>query len=127
VFNVVAGCTDAHAKNYSLMLRGERVRLAPLYDLVTYAPYWDGSARLDTAMSVGGEYALQRVSVRELVAAGKQFGVGQEAEEVVEAMRAGMVDAFAKARAHLNSSSHEVIKIADDVMDGLGRMPLVKS
>lgn len=127
VFNVVAGCTDAHAKNYSLMLQGESVRLAPLYDLVTYAPYWDGRAHLDTAMSVGAEYALARISVQKLVAAGKQFGVGHDAEEVVQGMRAGMIDAFAKARAQLNSSAREVKKIADELMTGLERMPLVPS
>lgn len=125
VFNVVAGCTDAHAKNYSLMLRGESVQLAPLYDLVTYAPYWDGSAHLDTAMSVAGEYALDRISVQKLVAAGKQFGVGPDAEEMVQAMRAGMIDGFEAARAQLDSSAREVKKIAGEVMSGLKRMPLV--
>ncbi|MGE3193923.1 MAG: type II toxin-antitoxin system HipA family toxin [Microbacteriaceae bacterium] len=127
VFNVVAGCTDAHAKNYSLMLQGESVRLAPLYDLVTYAPYWDGRARLDTAMSVGGEYALERISVQKLVAAGKQFGVGHDAEELVQTMRAGVIHAFATARTQLNSSAREVKKIADELMAGLERMPLVQS
>lgn len=127
VFNVVAGCTDAHAKNYSLMLQGERARLAPLYDLVTYAPYWDGSARLNAAMSVNGEYALGRISVESLVAAGKQFGVGSEAEEVVRSMRVGMVGAFEAARAQLDSSAPEVTTIADEVMVGLTLMPLIGS
>lgn len=127
VFNVVAGCTDAHAKNYSLMLHGESVRLAPLYDLVSYAPYWDGSAHLDTAMSVGGEYALARISVQKLVEAGKQFGVGPEAEDLVHAMRVGMMDAFATARAQLHSSAREVKKVADELMNGLKWMPLVES
>lgn len=127
VFNVVAGCTDAHAKNYSLMLLGESVQLAPLYDLVTYAPYWDGSARLDAAMSVSGEYALSRISVQKLVEAGKQFGVGAEAEDLVQSMRAGMIDAFAAARSQLNSSVGEVRKISDELMSGLRQMPLVES
>lgn len=127
VFNVVAGCTDAHAKNYSLMLQGESVRLAPLYDLVTYAPYWDGRAHLDTAMSVSGEYALARISVQKLVAAGKQFGVGSEAEDLVQSMRVGMIDAFAAARSQLNSSAPEVKKISDELMSGLKLMPLVES
>lgn len=33
------GNTDAHAKNYSLLLSGSQVRLAPLYDLNTTLPY----------------------------------------------------------------------------------------
>lgn len=80
VFNVVAGCTDAHAANYSLMLNGETVQLAPLYDLVAYAPYWNGVARLNSAMNVDGEYALSRISAAKLVAAGKQFGLAGEAD-----------------------------------------------
>lgn len=31
--------TDAHAKNYSLMLESHSVRLAPLYDLLSALPY----------------------------------------------------------------------------------------
>jgi serine/threonine-protein kinase HipA len=127
VFNTVAGCTDAHAKNYSLLLQGDHVRLAPLYDLATYAPYWDGSARLNAAMSVHGEYALARISAESLVAAGKPFGVGADAEDIVQSMRAGMVGAFEAARDLLDSSVPEVNAIADELMVGLKRLPLVES
>jgi serine/threonine-protein kinase HipA len=125
VFNIVAGCTDAHAKNYSLMLNGETVQLAPLYDLVTYAPYWDGEARLNSAMSVDGEYALSRISVAKLVAAGKQFGLAGEAEHIVHSMRTGMVDAFESARASVDSNGSDAKKIAGDLMAGLIKMPMV--
>jgi serine/threonine-protein kinase HipA len=124
-FNVVAGCTDAHAKNYSLMLSGETVQLAPLYDLVTYAPYWDGVARLNSAMSVDAEYALSRISVGKLVAAGKQFGVSADAEDIVHSMRTGMVEAFQSARAALDSSTREAREIADELMGGLAKMPMI--
>lgn len=127
VFNVVAGCTDAHAKNYSIMLNGDRVELAPLYDLLTYAPYWNGKARLNAAMSVDGVYALSRISSQKLVAAGKQFGLGSEAEHIVESMRTGMVDAFAEAVAALNDSSREVRAIVDDLMKGIRQMPLIEA
>lgn len=35
---LIAG-TDAHAKNYSLLLAGNQVRLAPLYDIASALPY----------------------------------------------------------------------------------------
>ncbi len=35
----VLGATDAHAKNYSLLLSGSSVRLAPLYDVNSVLPY----------------------------------------------------------------------------------------
>jgi serine/threonine-protein kinase HipA len=34
IFNVLACNTDAHAKNYSIMLRGNGASLAPLYDVM---------------------------------------------------------------------------------------------
>lgn len=125
VFNVIAGCTDAHAKNYSLMLEGESVRLAPLYDLVSYAPYWDGKAQLDSAMSVNGEYAFSRIGVERLVAAGKQFGVGGEADDIVATVRAQMVEAFESARESVPRTTRDERAIADDVMRGIRTMPLV--
>lgn len=38
-FNWLIGGTDAHAKNFSLLLSGSSVRLAPLYDLTSILPY----------------------------------------------------------------------------------------
>jgi serine/threonine-protein kinase HipA len=37
--NWVIGGTDAHAKNYSLLLSARSVRLAPFYDLISILPY----------------------------------------------------------------------------------------
>jgi len=36
---LIAG-TDAHAKNYSLLLAADQVRLAPLCDIVSALPIW---------------------------------------------------------------------------------------
>lgn len=125
IFNVVAGCTDAHAKNYSMLLDGASVRLAPLYDLATYAPYWDGIARLDSAMNVSGEYSLNRIGVDMLVSAGRQFGVTSDAAGIVDETRRGIREAFESARASLNDRSAGVLKVADELLSGLLRLPLV--
>ncbi len=126
VFNVVAGCTDAHAKNYSLLLDGRSVALAPLYDLLTYAGYWDGAARLDSAMSVEGEYALNRISFGALVRVGTRFGVVlDEAAEIVATIRDGMVDAFEVARDSVQTFGADAVAIADAVLRGVRRLPLV--
>ena len=34
VFNILACNTDAHAKNYSIMIRGNGASLAPMYDVM---------------------------------------------------------------------------------------------
>ena len=129
VFNVVAGCTDAHAKNYSLMLRGRSVRLAPLYDLLTYAAYWDGSAIISSAMSVEGEYALDRISVAGLVRTGSRFGVPpNDASSVVDEIRSGLVEAFEAARASMADFDldPDAVAVMDAALAGVRRLPLVR-
>jgi serine/threonine-protein kinase HipA len=63
---LIAG-TDAHAKNYALLLGAEgAVRLAPLYDVASILPYPTMdvmSAKL--AMKIGGEYRLRYIGARQ--------------------------------------------------------------
>jgi serine/threonine-protein kinase HipA len=56
IFNWLIAGTDAHAKNYSLLLAGDAVRLAPLYDIASALPYGVHERRLRLAMKVGGRY-----------------------------------------------------------------------
>lgn len=59
----IAG-TDAHAKNYSILITASRdIRLAPLYDLASYLPYDGGELhRVKLAMRIGREYRARRVT-----------------------------------------------------------------
>jgi serine/threonine-protein kinase HipA len=62
---LIAG-TDAHAKNYSLLLGSRRVRLAPLYDVASILPYDEFDLRkVKLAMKIGGEYRLSQIGLRE--------------------------------------------------------------
>jgi serine/threonine-protein kinase HipA len=66
-FNWLTGGTDAHAKNYSLLIgHGGRVRLAPLYDLASVLPYeaFD-QQRVKLAMKLGGKYRLRDIAIRQ--------------------------------------------------------------
>ena len=45
-YNSLIGNTDGHSKNYGLLLDGPRLRLAPLYDLNSLAPYMNPRAEL---------------------------------------------------------------------------------
>lgn len=58
VFNYLIGGTDAHAKNYSLLLgSGGEVRLAPLYDISSALPYPQLQKRkIKLAMKAGSHY-----------------------------------------------------------------------
>lgn len=66
-FNWIILGTDAHAKNYSLLLSGRTVRLAPLYDLASAAPSVDYAPKAKLAQKVGGEYQAGRISTRHWV------------------------------------------------------------
>lgn len=126
VFNVIAGCTDAHAKNYSLLLRGHSVTLAPLYDLVSYAAYWDGESAIYSSMSIEGEYSLGKISQRHLIGTGKHFGLEAKAEEIVVGTMNGMAGAFSHARDELLEIYPEAKPIADTLVRNVERLPLVK-
>ncbi|MDE2981298.1 MAG: type II toxin-antitoxin system HipA family toxin [Gemmatimonadota bacterium] len=64
--NWMIGGTDAHARNFSLLIgTGGNVRLAPLYDVASVLPYPGQYARkLKLAMKIGGESRLGYIQVR---------------------------------------------------------------
>ena len=65
-FNWLIAGTDAHAKNYALLLGGSgAVRLAPLYDLASILPYQAVNLqKAKLAMKIGGEYRLRNIRLR---------------------------------------------------------------
>ncbi|MGH3305158.1 MAG: type II toxin-antitoxin system HipA family toxin [Streptosporangiaceae bacterium] len=58
IWNWLVAGTDAHAKNYSLLLAGDQVRLAPLYDISSALPYGTHERKLRMAMKIGGAYGI---------------------------------------------------------------------
>ncbi|MCV0381720.1 type II toxin-antitoxin system HipA family toxin [Nitratireductor sp.] len=65
-FNWLVGGTDAHAKNYSILIgTGGRVRLAPLYDVASILPYEQfDPMKIRLAMKLGGKYRIRDISAR---------------------------------------------------------------
>lgn len=58
VWNWLIGGADAHATNYSLLLAGGQVRLAPLYDIASALPYGTHERKLKLAMKIGGDHRI---------------------------------------------------------------------
>jgi len=58
IWNWLIAGTDAHAKNYSLLLAGDQVRLAPLYDVASALPYGTHERELKLAMKIGSSYEV---------------------------------------------------------------------
>jgi serine/threonine-protein kinase HipA len=91
--------TDAHAKNYSLLLAGGDVRLAPLYDIASALPYGTHERRLRFAMKIGGDYRVHPYR-NPWEAAARDLGVDPTAAtDRVLALARQVPDAFAAAAA----------------------------
>lgn len=89
-FNWMIAGTDAHAKNYSILLAGRNVRLAPIYDLASALPYVSrvptqrqpgelDRHRLRLAMSVSGTSLIREVRARDWAALGDSLSIGGDA------------------------------------------------
>lgn len=73
LLNAALGNRDAHAKNYSLLRRGGKASLAPLYDLVCTEVYPDLSTQLP--QRIGEAKVLSEVTPRDLDLLGEQIGL----------------------------------------------------
>ena len=118
---MIAG-TDAHAKNYSMLLGGSRVRLAPLYDLASVLPYPDVDLRrMRLAMKVGGKYRIDDIVGRHWRKLAVDVGLRED--RVVERVRdvaerlPGVVEKVT-ARAHRDGVDHPIVdRLADAITD----------
>jgi serine/threonine-protein kinase HipA len=88
ILNWLIAGTDAHAKNYALLLGGGgAVRLAPVYDLASILPYQTVDLlKAKLAMKIGGEYRLRNIGLRHW----KKFAVDLRLQEgwLIERIRA---------------------------------------
>jgi serine/threonine-protein kinase HipA len=88
IFNWLISGTDAHAKNYALLMAsGGKIRLAPLYDLASSLPYpqqiYPRHATL--AMKVGNHYKLHEIGLREWKKAAKELR--QDEDKLIQRIR----------------------------------------
>lgn len=97
VFTVASVNTDAHAKNYSVLLDGGSAVMAPLYDLGSNVLY-SGGRPLESAVTIGGERRMDAIGRGQLLSAAKTLGVDETfAGEAVDRIRNGVAGAFASA------------------------------
>ena len=65
MLNWIIGGTDAHAKNFSMLITAKgQARLAPLYDVASMLPYGLHEKKLKMSTKIGGEYLLERICSR---------------------------------------------------------------
>lgn len=121
IFNWLIGGTDAHGKNYSILIgAGGRIRLAPLYDIASIMAYAEHDPRkVNLAMKIGDEYRLSRITGSEWL----KFAAINKLEQdlVLERIRSlgkALPDALSDTVRDMRSQKldHPILKVLEKVL-----------
>lgn len=142
VFNVLACNTDAHAKNYSLMISAQGVRMAPLYDVMC-AEVFDNVTR-NLAQKIAGKNRGEHLKYRHWRRFAEEVGLNPKqtvarvkalAEQVllkvdaavqaVEAMPAGGHPMLKHIRSAVHQRAKATLSGLEDTSDG--KTPIIAS
>jgi serine/threonine-protein kinase HipA len=104
LFNVIACNTDAHAKNYSIMINANRVSLAPLYDVMC-GQVWEHVTR-NLAQKLAGENRGENLKGKHWVRFARECGLGTR-----------------QVLARVRTLAQSVIAEAQAAADDVARMP----
>lgn len=123
VFNWLIGGSDAHAKNYSLLVgTGGIVRLAPLYDITSALPYPQIERRkLKMAMKVGSHYRWHDIRLSDWLALGQEMGYREEyTRDVLVRVGSSIADAAAGIAAGMREDGigHPIVDALVDAIAG---------
>lgn len=104
-FNLLAAGVDAHAKNHSLLLSGNQVRLAPAYDLISAHGLWPEDRvthKSTAAVKYGKERRYRTLSGRDIARTADVLQVDRKQfVEMLNAMAGDLPAAFEEAVAQL--------------------------
>jgi serine/threonine-protein kinase HipA len=121
IYNTVIGAPDAHARNYAVLLDGDSVNLAPIYDVASGFAYDPpaGGHRV-VSMSVGGVFELDGIGrdawSRFADAAG--LDVDRTVERVAE-LAALVPEALASALEDIDDYEGHVSALRERLLSGL--------
>jgi serine/threonine-protein kinase HipA len=112
IFNIIACNTDAHAKNYSLMISGRGYTLAPLYDVMCAAA-WEGITQ-NLAQKIAGKNRGEYLKRRHWERFAKDCGLNPtQTVRRVEALATAALTEFAAAAEEVNAmpaGPHTMVK-----------------
>ena len=120
MLNWIIGGTDAHAKNFSMLIGPQgRSRLAPLYDVASILPYDADLRRLKMATKIGGKYLLEEVQSRHWVKFATEVrlppaDVIDMGKTMAEMLPAGFAQTVDDARA--NGLDHPILQRMTDIL-----------
>ena len=124
-FNVLVQAPDAHAKNYSILLVENAVRLAPLYDIASGAPYdsTDQNGLRTSAMAIGGRREFAQIDLRRWARFAHEARLNpDEVTDRVVSLAERIPDAMAAAfTAEEQDANHEVGALRARMLDAVAR------
>lgn len=122
VFNVGIVGTDAHAKNYSLMIEGSTVSLAPLYDTISAASHVQIYDKVFFPMKINDSYNMMSITPDGLVKAGTKMGIPeQQAHDSVYSILCKLPGAIEDVAAEMGE-----VDLGQSVLDGLAQFSPVR-
>ena len=120
MLNWIIGGTDAHAKNFSMLIGGGgRARFAPLYDVASTLPCGFDPKRLKMATRIGGKYLLEDIRSRHWVKFATDLRIpSTEVLEMGGSMAKRLPAAFAETvdEARANGLDHPIVTRMIDVL-----------
>jgi serine/threonine-protein kinase HipA len=127
IYNWLIAGTDAHAKNYSILLgAGGDVRLAPLYDISSALPYQNLQRRkLKMAMKVGSNYRWWDIRTSDWLVLASEMSIDPDfALFSLQAMASALPDEASRLAMALSDQGveHPVIpRLVDGIAEASGR------
>jgi serine/threonine-protein kinase HipA len=126
ILNWLIGGTDAHAKNYSLLLgAGGLVRLAPLYDIASILAFPGSDPhKAKMAMKIGDRYGLMSIGLPQWRKLAASIGMGEDAlAHRIRAMATELPDRLADEIRTLTDTglSHPVVDTLGTVLSRRAR------
>lgn len=121
IFNWLIGGTDAHGKNYSILIgTSGRIRLAPLYDMASILAYAEHDPRkVNLAMKIGEEYRLSRITGSEWL----KFAATNKLEQDlilgrIRSLGKALPDALSDTIREMRSQKldHRILKVLEKVL-----------
>ena len=79
VFTFLVGNGDAHGKNFSVLYRGRKVALSPMYDVMSTTIYPEVAQRM--AMKIDGEYAFKWITRGKFLRQAEKSGIAPRTME----------------------------------------------
>ncbi len=128
VFNVLVCNTDAHAKNYSIMIRGNGASLAPMYDVMC-GEVWENVTK-KLAQKIAGNSRGDDLNRRHWQRFARECGLnpGQVVDRVDALAKSAIAEAEAAASEvdAMPAGNHTILDQSRQVVEGRARALLVQ-